>query len=361
MEIWEFIDSAARRINERERKINSMLQNLAFLREIQLNEFGSPELSEERFVFKIPEEKINGKVAGVDSGFCMRSFSGIDIMLVRTAGVVFEFKNSSLSRVDYLPKNIELPKPILREGLEKDEAFSSESVMRLMEELEIGIKLIENYRPDFLLLDGSIVPQYADKPRKDSKVIDEYHQLIEKFQELYSKAIKNRCKVVGCVEDSRGSRLRQIIEEQILAKKGINIKELNQILDSRLVAGILRKGERSFAFKYSPNIAKHPILVDMEEKFAENIYVFYLKASEFDMPLRLEFIAANNNITKEADKIASLCYALSSLHRGYSYPSVLIEADLRARLQSNEIEIVFSRIANRISPALKMRRSSRPF
>ena len=62
------------------------------------------------------------------------------------------------------------------------------------------------------------------------------------------------------------------------------------------------------------------------------------------------------------DKISSVIYQLSSLHREYAFPSPLIEADLRACLNPDEIEFVFNKIEDKLGNSFRlMRRDSRPF
>ena len=56
-----------------------------------------------------------------------------------------------------------------------------------------------------------------------------------------------------------------------------------------------------------------------------------------------------------------MVYALSSLHKEYSYPSVLIEADLRAGLNETDISVVYDKLIDKLGPKIKMRRNSRPF
>jgi hypothetical protein len=69
------------------------------------------------------------------------------------------------------------------------------------------------------------------------------------------------------------------------------------------------------------------------------------------------------DFSEHVGKIASVVFALSSSHREYAFPSVLIEADLRARLKPDEIEIVFNKILDKLSKnfKLRLRREGRPF
>jgi hypothetical protein len=50
------------------------------------------------------------------------------------------------------------------------------------------------------------------------------------------------------------------------------------------------------------------------------------------------------------------------MHREYAFPSILVEADLHARLKQQEIEIVYDKILNKLGKGIKLRlrRDSRP-
>ncbi|MEM4662784.1 MAG: hypothetical protein QXM75_02060, partial [Candidatus Diapherotrites archaeon] len=107
----------------------------------------------------------------------------------------------------------------------------------------------------------------------------------------------------------------------------------------------------------------HPILKDLKKDFQENIYAFYIRISEYDMPLRVEtLISQKSDIKEEIEKVASVVYALSKGHREYSYPFVLIEADLHARLMPQEVDAVMDRINSMLnSTSFALRRNRRPF
>lgn len=315
----------------------------------------------ENFCEKVEKKEFNGSVSGVDSGFVSKRMSFIDLVLIRTCGVVFSYENSVLSNAEYYPSAYSLPEPVmLKNGLEKDEEQQSISLERLKKEVGVSIDIIEKFKPNFLFIDGSIVPQYQDKPRNDSKINDDYESIITTFQKMYLSAEKNNCILISTIEDSRGTRFKQLLNDYLKEKK-LNI-DLSSSNDSSILDNLLLKGERTFAFKYTKSTSSHAILKDYANIWSENIYVFYLKASDFDSPLRVEFICKDKNKLKEtADEIASIVYNISSLHKEYSYPSVLIEADLRARLNEDDISIVYDKLVDKLGPKMLLRRNNRPF
>ena len=359
MQIQEAIAEAVSCIKGNEASRKTVAQKLRKLVGQQLD------LYEDRLVYPVRQTQVNGKVAGVDSGFVEKSIHSIDLVLIRAAGVVFEYQAGLVTGSAYYPAYFQFPVPHLSSrALDSDELGCSKSLLRLREEIGTAKALIERYHPDFAFLDGSIIPQYLDKPRKDSKVNALYHGLLNEFQSLYALAEAHACTLVATVEDSRGSRFRQIVQEEILPAHALaQPSELDNLFDSGLLEHLLEKGERSFAFPYSKSIREHPILMDLDEKWGRNIHAFYLKPSDYDRPLRVEFIHQGNGLTKAVDRIAETVLALASLHREYAYPSILIEADLRARLKPEEINIVYNKIVDKLGKnvQLGLRREKRPF
>jgi hypothetical protein len=322
------------------------------------------ELLEPRLVFPVAEAELCCDVAGVDSGFVGKNMLALDLVLVRCVGVLFSYEGGRLKGAKYFPSFYSFPEPfITSKPIEADEIQTSKSLRRLLREVETARGIVEQHSPDYCFLDGSIVPQYADKPRSDSAILGFYRQLIEEFQSLYEAAVRSGTELVACVEDSRGSRFGAILQQKVLGGNTAHSKALDGCYDTVLLDYLLERGERSMAFSYSGGSQKpHPILSDFDEKWSKRIHAFYLKPCEFDRPLRVEFLHCKGDVSKHVDKIAATTFALSSLHREYAYPSVLIEADLHARLKPDEVNMVFERIMDRLGRniRIKMRRDYRP-
>lgn len=366
MHLFSVIGQAVQTIQSNEQHRKRLAEQLLFLRDKNLFLSNSPELRETQFVFPLQPAELNARICGADSGFVSKSLHSIDLILVRAVGVLFDYQHGIVKNTKYWPNFFDFPKPLLsNHGLDLDELSVSMSLVRLKEEIALAKQMIEEQQPDFCLVDGSLVPQYADKPRKDSAISNEYHNLLRDFVELYKTAQKNKTQLVGCVEDSRGSRFQGIVRETVLPYFNQSKPAgLEFVLDSVLLDHVLQKNERSFAFSYTKSIRDHAILQDFGP-WGEALFACYVKPSELDRPLRIEFLHApsDGSLTEHANRIASTILSLSSLHREYAYPSVLIEADLRARLKPEEIDLVFNKICDQLSKKVRMqlRRNSRPF
>ncbi len=355
----EFFKNAVLAIEERHSFNEGLCKVLAPLKSVP-----SPNKIEP-ITLSVKKSELDFSVAGVDSGFVSKKLSFIDLVLIKTIGAVFSYNKGTLVKSDYFPAPFSFPEPILlKSGLEKDEEAQSVSLIRLEQEVKCAIQMIIKYKPKYLFIDGSLVPQYQDKPRKESGINEDYFSIVNLFEKLYSIAKINSTTLIGCVEDSRGTRFRQILQEDILPnnKSKIESKLLDNAFDASLLDYYLSEGERTFAFPYTDNVSSHAILKDYSSEWAKSIFVFYLKCSLFDKPLRVEFISSPNSSLKEiADKISGVVFTLSSLHKEYSFPSVLIEADLRAGLNEQEISVVYDRLVDKLGSKIRMRRTNRPF
>ena len=366
MNVNSLINDAVIRIKGNEGKKKNIAGKLLELKKQKMNEFNSSELLEENFFYPVSATELNHKIAGTDSGFVGKRMHSIDIILIKTVSTIFSYKKNKLIKADYFPSPTDFPIPFISSNtLENDEFLCNKSLLRLKEEISCSKKVIEEFKPDYCFIDGSIIPQYADKPRKDSKIDSDYFNLIKLFELLYETAENNSCNLIATVEDSRGSRFRTIIQKELLEKNNlIDSNELDSFFDSSLLDYLLSKNQRSFCFNYTSSIKEHPILNDFQEKWTSRIKAFYLKPSLLDRPLRIEFLHNGKNLTDYCNEISSVILPLSSLHKEYAYPSVLIEADLRARLKPNEIDILFNKIQDKLgrdNAFLALRRNSRPF
>ena len=363
MNLLRVIDEAVNSICSMDFKRRKAVQAIAPIARKELAT--GKDLLERKLVFPVEKADLNERIAGVDSGFVGKDMLALDLVLIRCVGVIFSYASRKLSSAEYFPSFYSFPEPSLtNRSLEADEFQVSKSLQRLLQEVGMARSIIEKHSPNYCFLDGSIVPQYADKPRNDSNIIDFYRRLVQEFQLLYETAEKNNCELVACVEDSRGSRFRTILQESVLQNGG-STSALDDCYDAILLDYLLNTGERSMAFSYAGEDAKrpHPILSDFKEKWAKAIHAFYLKPCEFDRPLRVEFLHSSGKISEHVEKIASTTFALSCMHREYAYPSVLIEADLHARLKPDEIALVYEKIMDKLGKniRIKMRRDYRPF
>ncbi|MCX6817748.1 MAG: DNA double-strand break repair nuclease NurA [Candidatus Aenigmarchaeota archaeon] len=299
------------------------------------------------------------KIAGVDGGIVKRSLHGFDLVMARATGVCFTYENGKVKKAEYHPERMPEPELFVLEALNELDWVHSASIIRQKLEIRNALETAEKFRPALLLLDGSIVPHYSDRPAKNSKVRESFDELISLYNKLFSFCSENGIMLAGVVEDSRGTRFCELAGET-LASDGQNEWARNALVNARdtsLLFWMLEDGERTFAFQYSDidESGEHPLAKEFGS-FASRIFTFYLKTAKFDRPVRVDFIGNESN----ADTFASKILAISSHHSGYGFPSVLIEADQSAKMEENAIESICDQISA-ASGVMRLRRDSRPF
>lgn len=324
-------------------------------------------LEEKIFTYVDPIKLENIKIAGVDGGLVKRSFHGIDLMLLRAIGVIFSYTENKLSSVEYYPSSIHTPEPkIVIDPFSDLELEINSNIERQITEISTAKETIEKHEPDILLLNGSVIPHYTFVPDKSSLIYANYRRMIDAYNKLFETVKQKKTVLAGIIEDSRGTRFCEIIISKVIPqiKKELSAELkliLNRTKDTNLLTYVLNHRERTFVFSYSSSIEQHPILKEFPS-FADKIFTFYVKTAEFDRPIRVDFFA-DKGIVNVADKLSSILVAMSG-HSNYGIPSVLIEADQRAKLSENDIELFYLDILNKtgnLASLFEQRRNQRPF
>jgi len=291
------------------------------------------------------------KIAGIDGGIIKKNLYGVDLLLLRTAGVVFHFDNGKLSSTEYYPQPIPSPIPQASFDPFSDIEFQLHANMkRQIAEVRTACEVVEKFSPDILLLHGSIVPHYTSKA--EGILLQTYDEMIAAYKKLFSHSHKTL--IAGIVEDSRGKRFCDVISQQVLLNSEQQIL-LENTKDTNILTYLLKLKERTFSFPYAEK--NHFILKEFSD-FSEKISTFYMCTAEFDRPIRIDFLGNES----EAEKISSLVLPLVK-NSSYGIPSVLIEADQRAKLSDRDFDIFFSDLINKVGrlPAVfELRREDRP-
>ncbi|OGI16085.1 hypothetical protein A3K63_02330 [Candidatus Micrarchaeota archaeon RBG_16_49_10] len=303
-------------------------------------------------------------VVGIDGGMVKHSLHGLDLMLLRATAVNFVYSKGNLKDVFYYPSANSFPQPkVIVESLSDVEFNLCTNVERQIVEVTTAVEAMEKMKPDIMLMDGSVLPQYTFKPDK-SELGESYKQLIRAYKDLYRKAKGMKVTLAGVIEDSRSSKFAEIVNRKIMDGMRTEVsKELKAILektkDSNLLFYTLERGERTCVFSYfSGGNGFIKEFKDLEKSF----YSFYIKTVDFDRPLRGDFLS-NGNPLDTVNEITPVLLGTCG-HSGYGLPAVLIEADQRAKLSDKDMEMFYADLVSRVgnvSSLFKMRREMRPF
>jgi hypothetical protein len=273
----------------------------------------------------------------VDGGLLAERMHGADIVVSRSIGVNFIYKDSILESFAYHPAKSHEPGFELRNSLDEHEANMFRSLVRLKSELGCAIAALERFSPNLFLMDGSLLPLPSDRPEDSSELLPMYDESLSLYSSLFSISKKKGCMLCGVIKDSRARRLSE----------GLGLP----CSDTMLCGYLLKEGERTRAMPYfADKKAPHTGLRNLGEK----VSVFYLKPSEHDLPLRIEAFDC------DIDDAASSIRSLSAISENFAYPAVLIEADMCAALDPKEMEAIQSSLMN-LSGLKPLRRNSRPF
>ncbi|MFH1307130.1 MAG: DNA double-strand break repair nuclease NurA [Candidatus Micrarchaeota archaeon] len=313
------------------------------------------EALEQNLIYPTNAKKPEGAFAAIDGGIAGEEFHGLDIIISRSLAAKFEYKNGILSSHKYFPSSRPEFELNAKSGLEQFDKLRFTSLIRLRSELNCAINALENWPLSHLLLDGSIAPLVADKPPHDSELVELYSEVISFYHKLYKLSEEKNVNLIGVMKDSRGRRFTEMLARSAAE----SAPSLSHTSDTLFLDHLLEEGERTFAFRYSSAPSKNPVLKDLG-KWAEKILTFYIKPVKGDRPLRIEFLSNSSSFDEIANTMAGLC----SLHPHYAYPAILIEADLRAAIDSNEASHVIADLHTKLGknrPLMQLRRNSRPF
>lgn len=355
-ELFSKLDEISDKIRNLEDNRKKLAQFLMELKGVDFEK--DSRIMEDRLSVPVKKKELKkARFAGVDGGLAKRPYHSLDLILTRAVGAVFDYQDGRLSSVSYCPSPNVTPRlKMIHDASESDFQYIA-CFERLKTEIET-LKKCMDMNPTLLLADGSLVPHPSDQPKKSSRIYSEYQEVIDSYKSLYRKA--GGSLLAGVVEDSRSSSFSEYISKKILGQiksKKVNdlIKILSHTRDTNLLFHVLNTGERSFVMR----MGYRKELGD----YGRNIYLFYLKTTEYDRPVRIEFYTPGDPV-KMADEIAGLIFTVSSQNQEYGLPPVLIEADTRAKIKDGELDIIHSHIVDKVGdlPSLyRLRRDRRPF
>jgi len=150
--------------------------------------------------------------------------------------------------------------------------------------------------------------------------------------------------------------------------QGVDYRWLLKISrDCDILNTFLNEGERSFVFRYSSELQNaNNSPPDDLSSWASTIWVTYLKTARDDLPIRIEILADTNSEEDvwKIDKALSAILPLSWQHPEYGIPTPILEADTRAKITTNETNMVIDRLmalSGLTYTTLEKRRSRNPF
>lgn len=275
----------------------------------------------------VEKKPLEASVCAVDGGLLYSRMHGLDISISRAVAVNFTYADGKPSVHEYHPSRAPQPSVEIMTSLDEHEANVFRSLVRLSQEIKCAAEAVEKFRPDLLLLDGSLLPLPSDIPAKSSQLRRMYDDLTGSYRKLYSYD----CLFCGVIKDSRARRLSPDCSDSVLCDY------------------LLGEGERTKEFPYFEKTPPNNELGELGARIA----VTYIKPSENDIPLRTEVLG-------DVEKAASYVMGLSAISSHFAYPAALIEADMCAALDPLEMESIERQLQSKAG-IMPLRRNSRPF
>ena len=344
------MSSAVEKIQSLERKRESF-SSMVRDRKPSLSLNGSPLFQ------KVQEKPLTGSIAGVDGGLLVRSLHGMELVLCKTAGVVFTYSSGDLIDSSYFPSPFPPVQPrVLHRLLSGRDSDVSAGIYRQLSEIRTARQMCEKQELELMVLHGSVIPHASARSFSDPAIKQEYLDMMQEYKRLYKVCMQKSISLLGVVEDTRGERFSGVLSQAL--GSSIDTDVLSTTRDTHLLSYLLDPGERTAAFPFSGNPKDHPVLRDLDD-FADSIHTFYLRPVAFDRPIKVDFLGSGN-----AEQIASTLLPLCVSSQVYGMPSVIIEADARARLSGSEMELVYNRFVDKLGPLQslqRLRRDMRPF
>ncbi|MFW9943372.1 MAG: DNA double-strand break repair nuclease NurA [Candidatus Sifarchaeia archaeon] len=338
----------------------------------------APDAVETTFSKKIEPTGLSGlRIAGIDGGLVRRRFRSMDLVLTRGIAVVFHFGPEEGPRVDFFPSAFPEPriKPVMLTlpGPELDQLASLE---RVEAELRVALSVLDEVHVDVILVDGSLFHHPKDRPQIGSLAYEKFQEVTALYRLLYNRTMKKNVVLAGIVKDSRSTRLVNTLGDilpHVMRKpyvfemlQGVDYRWLLRISrDCDLLDTFLEEGERTYAFRYSAELPQDSNATsDDMSSWASSIWVTYLKTARDDLPLRIEVLVDEDNGITQLERALSVILPLSWQHPEYGVPTPILEADARARITSNETQMVIDRLmalSGLTYATLERRRSRNPF
>jgi hypothetical protein len=293
------------------------------------------------------KRRMGGKVCAVDGGILSYEMHGADLLIAKAVASTFGYSGGELGSHSYFPNAFPQPEYRVETGLDERELLWHKSIVRLELEVKSAAGAAKKEKPAYLLLDGSLCPLPSDRPSEESRLFPKYLELLNLYKELYSYCSEAGVVLAGVIKDSRSRRFVEMLPPGSGERSS----------DTVFLNHMLREGERTFAFRYSDSPQKNHVLREMG-KWGEKVCALYAKPVAGDRPVRVEFLDGQAGYSETADAISSLC----AINRNYAYPSVLIDADLRAMMDPAELERAKKSLSLFAGPSLlDLKRNSRPF
>jgi len=262
-------------------------------------------------------------IGAVDGGEGLQELAGVAVYMVRASGFIKNEKSEFIRKLDLgvIPTNRQTKARV--------------QFMRARMEYETAADLIARFKPDYVLIDGSLLVGVEIDPIK----IEEYDKYIASLRRLITLAEQKGVRLVGVSEDSTSRGLIGYLSEKGLPKDSSGA--LSSLTDASLMQLYTQRLDEFKPIATKPFI---PVSNKGRDWVKKNTGIdcsfptFYLQATRMGRPLRVDFPSDGKGIGEKAKETASLLTYLSQIPKRYGYPLPLYLAHSDAELPEKLME-----------------------
>ncbi len=368
--ISEFIDSTIAEIIAKEhRKIRQREIWLTKFRRIEIPRLPSTVWKEEKLFHQIPKKVSKYlRIAAVDGGLIQQELRGFDLILTRAVVPIFKGLGDRVT-VEYFPEFNPRPQFSIHPSFESRQQLSRIATLkRLKTEYEIALQALQVQKPKILFIDGSVKPLKSDFSNvNETEILQVLENEVKSiYLELVRESIRNETILIGLVKDSRSRELATHLSSTIIQwirERKIKTEEikghrlvLTTILDAELCSYLLEVGQRTAWFQ-----SLTPSWIPLNPKI--EFWISYIKPVANDLPLRIEVVypIGEGWFKKHLDLALGSLYVMSQHGLETSLPSILMEADERAKIPLTTAEFIVEQLAMMLGVPLSFLKKRRSY
>jgi hypothetical protein len=299
-------------------------------------------------------------LGAVDGGEGLKELSGVTVYMIRASGFFIKGGGEFIRDLDL---------GVIR--LDR-QTKAKVQFMRATMEYNVARELAHKFKPDYLLIDGSLLVGVEIDPIR----INEYRLYIASLRALIESCEKLGVQLVGVSEDSASRGLIAYLSEKSHLDRKI-ASVLSSLTDASLIQfyiqnKLLKQGKKFECLatrQFLPVSDKGRDWIKKHTGIDRDFPTFYLQATKFGRSLRVDYPTDGKTDDRKAEKLASLLASLSQTPKRYGYPSPLFLAHQDAELPRSlmdktslliEKQIFKSFRDEYISIYARKRRDSRP-
>ena len=370
------ISEIVRIIREEQNQLKSFSQSLReALKRIHIREEGQEkpilksirdalDVGESPFFSEHPSFGTKGiSVAAVDGGTAQVPFLSFNIFFQRSAGVLFKYKDTEI-KTQRIPSELIEDAVKIRILPKESEIYNSsmKSILRLIQERKMAVKMIEKFKPDYLLVDGPLTLPQISSYKREMK--DLWQRLLREQSDLWRKANEQRTQIIGVIKDSNA----RYYTEQFLSKMtGLAQIDLFSFMKGGKYRALLSRINDMMLGAYMLNRAEatHPRKIrNLEGENNKKIWQTLLKTAENDHPIAIHFVSSPDSLLTTHQRTCATIMSLCGKTPEFSIPLPIIEVDAMVKIREPEIEIIVDEIMSQTNVEmrlLKLKRDKLPF